>query len=199
MEPSDNLTKLLDDWSSGDQQALERLMPLVYAELHRIARRTWSKQQPGHTLQPTILIHEAYLKLVGQKERAFQNRTHFYAVAAMAMRQVLVNHAEARLSAKRGGGKNTVPLDEVQAASLKEAKDVLSLHEALRRLSDLDPRKSQVVELRYFGGLSIEETAEALGVSTITVTRDWQTARAWLARELGATPSAHERPPFDRR
>jgi RNA polymerase sigma factor (TIGR02999 family) len=186
MEPSDNLTQLLGDWSSGDQQALEHLMPLVYTELHRIARRAWSRQQPGHTLQPTVLIHEAYLKLLGQKDKTFQSRAHFYAVASMAMRQVLVNHAEASMSAKRGGGKNPVVLDEVQAASLKEAGDVLSLHEALKRLSELDPRKSRVVEMRYFGGLSIEETAETLGVSTITVTRDWQAARAWLARELGA-------------
>jgi len=187
MESADNLTKLLADWSGGDQQALEQLMPLVYAELHRIARRAWSGQKPGHTLQPTVLIHEAYLKLMGQN-RTFQNRAHFYAVASMAMRQVLVNHAEASLSAKRGGGKNKVPLDEAQvAAEEKEATSVLSLHAALNRLAQMDPRKSRVVELRYFGGLSIEETAEALSVSTLTVSRDWQAARAWLARELGTT------------
>jgi RNA polymerase sigma-70 factor (ECF subfamily) len=186
MHPSDDLTMLLSAWTNGDQHALDRLMPLVYSELHRIARRRWRGQQPGHTLQPTVLIHEAYLRLVSHGERRFQSRTHFFAVASMAMRQVLVNHAEASLSAKRGGRKIKRPLEEAETAR-KEAGELLALHEALSRLYDLDPRKSRVVELRYFGGLNIEETAEALGVSTITVTRDWQAARVWLARELGAS------------
>lgn len=186
MSPSDNVTRLLSAWTEGDQQALDELMPLVYGELHRIARRYWGGQRPDHTLQPTVLIHEAYLKLVGRGEQTFQNRGHFFAVASMAMRQVLVNHAEASLAGKRGGGKQTIPLEEAETAVRKEAEEVLALHQALGRLNELDSRKSRVVELRYFGGLSIEETAEALGVSGITVTRDWQAARAWLARELAS-------------
>ena len=186
MHPSGDVTRLLSAWTNGDQQALDGLMPLVYSELHRIARRCWSSQPQGHTLQPTALIHEAYLKLVNQGQRTFQSRAHFFAVASIAMRQVLVNHAEANLAEKRGGGKETISLEDIDPALRQEAKEVLALHEALKELDRIDPRKSRVVELRYFGGLSIEETAEALGVSTITVTRDFQAARAWLARELGA-------------
>lgn len=187
--PADNVTRLLSAWTGGDQQALDELMPLVYAELHRIARRCWSGQQPGQTLQPTVLIHEAYLKLVGQSGTTFSNRGHFFAVASIAMRQVLVNHAQANLTQKRGNGRVTVSLDEVDSPLQKEAQEVLALNDALKELGKLDPRKGRVVELRYFGGLSLEETAEVLGVSTITVTRDWQMARAWLARELGASQS----------
>lgn len=183
-DSADNLTVLLDSWAKGDQQALDRLMPLAYNELRRIAQRRWRGQQPGHSLQPTALIHEAYLKLIGQGQRTFVDRVHFFAVMSMAMRQVLVNHAEARVAAKRGGGKANLPLEEGEAAALREAKEVLALHEALKLLADANPRQSRVVELRYFGGLSIEETAQALGVSTVTVTRDWHMARAWLAREL---------------
>jgi RNA polymerase sigma factor (TIGR02999 family) len=188
-QPDDQVTRLLSAWTGGDQQALDELIPLVYGELHRIAKRTWGAQESGHTLQPTVLIHEAYLKLVGQGERAFQSRTHFFAVAAMAMRQVLVNHAEASVAEKRGGGAATVPLQEAGEVVQREAREVLALHDALKRLAELDRRKAQVVELRYFGGLNIDETAETLGISAITVTRDWQAARAWLARELGASPS----------
>jgi RNA polymerase sigma factor (TIGR02999 family) len=187
MQPEDQVTRLLSAWTGGDRQALDELIPLVYGELHRIAKRAWGAQKSDHTLQPTVLIHEAYLKLVGQGERTFQSRTHFFAVASMAMRQVLVNHAEASLAQKRGGGAAIVPLQEADEAVHREAREVLALHDALERLAELDRRKAQVVELRYFGGLSIEETAEALGISTITVTRDWQAARAWLARELGAS------------
>lgn len=165
-------------------------MPLVYGELHRIARRCWAGQAHGHTLQPTALLHEAYLKLVSQGEKTFQGRAHFFAVASMAMRQVLVNHAEATLAGKRGGGQETVPLEDIEVAVRQEAREVVALHEALRALEQMDPRKGRVVELRYFGGLSLEETAAALNVSTITVTRDWQAARAWLARQLGVGDSA---------
>jgi RNA polymerase sigma-70 factor, ECF subfamily len=186
MNPSGDVTRLLSAWTNGDQEALDELMPLVYGELHRIARRCWSSQPQGHTLQPTALIHEAYLKLVGQGQRTFHSRAHFFALASMAMRQVLVNHAEANLAEKRGGGKGTISLDDAEPALRQEAREVLALNEALKELERIDPRKSRVVELRYFGGLSIEETAEALGVSTVTVTRDFQAARAWLARELGA-------------
>ena|ERR1035438_3662141 len=184
--PPGDITRLLSAWTEGDARALEDLIPLVYHELHRIARRHWSGQPEGHTLQPTALIHEAYLKLVGQGEKSFENRTHFFALASMAMRQVLVNHAETRLAGKRGGGVGKVSMEGIDVAVEQEAKEVLALHDALNTLHATDPRKSRVVKLRYFGGLSIEETAEALGVSTVTVTRDWQTARAWLAREIGA-------------
>jgi RNA polymerase sigma-70 factor (ECF subfamily) len=187
MNASDDLSEMLAELQTGGKEALERITPLVYGELHRIARRVWGTQEPGHTLQPTVLIHEAYMKMVRQKDRTFQSRAHFYAVAAMAMRQVLVNHAEASVAAKRGSKKNSVPLDEELIPSLQEESDVLALHDALKSLAEMDPRKGRVVEMRYFGGLSIEETAEALGVSTITVTRDWVAARAWLARELGAS------------
>jgi RNA polymerase sigma factor (TIGR02999 family) len=186
---ADNLTVLLKSWAEGNNTALDRLMPLAYRELHRIAQQRWRGQQPGHTLQPTALIHEAYLKLMGQGQRTFENRVHFFAVMSLAMRQVLVNHAEASVAAKRGGGKINVPLEEAEAASLREATEVLNLHEALKLLAQVNPRQSRVVELRYFGGLTIEEAAETLGVSTVTVTRDWHMARAWLARELGV-PSA---------
>ncbi len=187
MNASDDLSQMLAELQTGGKEALERITPLVYGELHRIARRVWGTQEPGHTLQPTVLIHEAYMKMVRQKNRTFQSRAHFFAVAAMAMRQVLVNHAEASVAAKRGSKKNSVPLDEELISSLQEESDVLALHDALKSLAEMDPRKGRVVEMRYFGGLSIEETAEALGVSTITVTRDWVAARAWLARELGAS------------
>lgn len=187
METQGDVTRLLSAWTGGDTHALEELMPLVYQELYRIARRCWTGQPQGHTLQPTALIHEAYLKLVKDGDRSFQNRSHFFAVASMAMRQVLVNHAEATLTQKRGGRVETVVLDDSIPALRQEAGEVLALHEALQRLEKVDQRKSRVVELRYFGGLSIEETAETLKISAVTVTRDWQLARAWLARELGAT------------
>jgi len=159
-------------------------MPLVYEELHRIARRQWVRQSSGHTLQPTALIHEAFLKLMGSGEKSFQCRTQFFALASLAMRQVLVNHAEASLAEKRGGNLDILPLDGIDPAVQQEAKDVLDLHEALNALHQIDPRKSRVVELRYFGGLSIDETADVLDISSATVAREWQTARAWLAREI---------------
>ncbi len=191
MNPSGDVTRLLSAWTDGDQHALEELMPLVYGELHRIAQHRWSGQPEGHTLQPTALIHEAYLKLLSPGPRTFQSRAHFFAVASMAMRQVLVNHAEASLAAKRGGGQPDISLDDVDPSLQQEAGEVLALHEALKTLEALDPRKSKIVELRYFGGLSIDETAEALGISTVTVTREWKSARAWLARELGIRKSSH--------
>ena len=167
-----------------DPHALHELMPLVYNELRRIARHHWGGQPAGHILQPTALIHEAFLKMMGQGEKSFHNRTQFYAVASLAMRQILVNHAEASLTQKRGGGQVHLSIDEVDPAVQQEAQNVLLLHEALTALQVLDARKGRVVELRYFGGLSIEETAEVLGVSSVTVTRDWQAAKAWLAREI---------------
>lgn len=183
-----DVTRLLAAWSDGDEKAMDTLMPLVYDELHRIAQYHWSRQPAGYTLQPTDLIHEAFLKLAGAQRKGFENRTRFFALASIAMRQVLVNHAEARLAKKRGGGAQQIPLDEAEVAVDRAAEQVLALHEALKELHTSDPRKSRVVELRYFGGLSVEETAEVVGVSPFTVKRDWLMARAWLARELGAVP-----------
>jgi RNA polymerase sigma-70 factor, ECF subfamily len=189
MNPQDEVTTLLAAWSKGDQSALNKVMPLVYAELHRIARRAWSQQQNNQTLQPTALIHEAYLRLANVENASFQDRCHFFAVASTAMRQILVNHAKSRLAEKRGSGRVNVSIDEVQPAIHQEAAEIVALHEALDALQALDPRKSTVVEMRYFGGLSIEETAEALGVSIATVNRDWRLARSWLIREMNRKSS----------
>lgn len=184
MTPQGQVTSLLAAWGKGDQNALNELMPLVYNELHRMARRAWSSQDQANTLQPTALIHEAYLRLAGADTASYQNRSHFFAVACTAMRQILVNHAKSRLAGKRGSGQIKVSLDDAEPAVHQEAAEVVALHEALERLQAFDERKSRVVEMRYFGGLSIEETAEALGVSIITVNRDWRLARTWLLREM---------------
>jgi RNA polymerase sigma factor (TIGR02999 family) len=184
MEPQGEVTALLAAWGRGDTTALNKMMPLVYAELHRIARRAWNQQQNNDTLQPTALINEAYLRLADVENVSFKDRCHFFAVACMAMRQILVNHARSRLSGKRGGGRTNLTLDEAQPAVHQEAEEIVALHEALEALHAVDPRKSSVVEMRYFGGLSIEETAEALGVSIGTVNRDWRLARSWLIREM---------------
>lgn len=184
MDPQGEVTTLLAAWGKGDPSALNKLIPLVYAELYRIARRVWSQHQQNNTLEPTALINEAYLKLANAESASFQDRCHFFAVASTAMRQILVNHAKSRLSFKRGGGSASVPLDEVQRAVDQEAEEIVSLHEALEALQTVDPRKSKLVEMRYFGVLSIEETAEALGVSIGTVNRDWRLARSWLIRQM---------------
>jgi RNA polymerase sigma factor (TIGR02999 family) len=184
VDPQGEVTSLLVAWGKGDQNALKELMPLVYNELHRMARRAWSVQDQGNTLQPTALINEAYLRLADVENASFQNRCHFFAVACTAMRQILVNHARSRLAGKRGSGRVPVSLDDVQLAVHQEAAQVVALHDALERLQAVDERKSRVIEMRYFGGLSIEETAEALGVSIITVNRDFRLARTWLMREM---------------
>jgi RNA polymerase sigma factor (TIGR02999 family) len=184
MIPQGDVTRLLTAWSKGDQNALHELMPLVYNELHRIAQRAWRGLDRGNTLQPTALINEAYLRLAGAENSTFQSRGHFFAVACTAMRQILVNHARSRHAEKRGGGQAALSLNDIQVAVHQEAADVVALHEALERLHAIDPRKSQVVEMRYFGGLTIEETAEALGLSVVTVNRDWRLARTWLLREM---------------
>ena len=184
MDPKGEVTSLLAAWSKGDQSALNKMMPLVYTELHRIARHAWSQHHRSDTLQPTALINEAYVRLANVSNASFQDRCHFFAVASTAMRQILVNHAKSRLSGKRGGGRPNVSLDEVQPAVHQEAEEIVALHEALDALQAIDPRKSSVVEMRYFGGLTIEETAEALGVSIITVSRDWRLARSWLIRHM---------------
>jgi RNA polymerase sigma factor (TIGR02999 family) len=189
MIPQGEVTGLLTAWGKGDQNALNELMPIVYGELHRMARRAWSGQNQGNTLQPTALINEAYLKLAGAESASYQNRSHFFAVACTAMRQILVNHAKSRQTGKRGSGQFVLSLDDVQPAVNQEASEVVALHEALEKLQAIDDRKSKVVEMRYFGGLSIEETAEALGISVITVNRDWRLARTWLIREMSGDGS----------
>ncbi|MGH9937304.1 MAG: sigma-70 family RNA polymerase sigma factor [Blastocatellia bacterium] len=181
---SQEVTQLLVAWSNGAEAALEQLMPLVYRELHRLASRHLGRERAGHTLQTTALVHEAYLRLVDQKEANWQSRAHFFAVAAQMMRRILVDHARARRFAKRGAGARRVSLDEAMVVSDERAADVVALDEALNALAEFDERKSRMVELRFFGGLSIEETAEVLGVSPGTVMRDWTLTKAWLQREI---------------
>ena len=178
------VTQLLVDWSHGDHAALEKLTPLVYDELRRLAHRYMERQPPDHTLQTTALVNEAYLRLADQKRPSFANRSHFLAVAAKAMRQILVNHAKASQRQKRGAGASKVELDEAALVSPEQPGAILDLNDALERLATLDSRKAQVVEMRYFGGLKQEEIAEVLKVSTITVRRDWVFAGAWLYTEL---------------
>lgn len=178
------VTQLLADWSQGDQTALEKLMPLVYEELRRLARHYMAGQRPDHTLQTTALVNEAYLRLADQKRRNFKNRSHFFAVAAKAMRQILVNYAKAAQRQKRGAGASKVELDEAALVSPEQTTAILDLNDALERLATLDSRKAQVVELRYFGGLKQDEIAEVLKISTVTVRRDWVFSKAWLYSEL---------------
>jgi RNA polymerase sigma factor (TIGR02999 family) len=179
------VTEVLRQARSGDQDALNRLMVLVYEELHAMAHRKLSFEGTGHTLQTTALVHEAYLKLVDQRSVDWQNRTHFFAVAALAMRRILVNHAETRRAAKRGGGAIAVPLEDANVAADDVRDDqLLALDEALNRLAQFNERGARVVEYRFFGGLGYDEIAATMGVSAITVRRSWETARAWLRREL---------------
>jgi len=178
------VTQLLVAWSQGDEAARDQLMPLVYGELHRMAERYLNQESPGHTLQTTALIHEAYLRLVGPQTPHWQNRAHFFGVAAQVMRHILVDHARSRGYAKRGGAAQMVPLEQAALVSAEQAAEVVALDEALSALAAFDERKSRVVELRYFGGLSLEETAAVLKVSTDTVKRDWRLAKAWLLNEL---------------
>jgi RNA polymerase sigma factor (TIGR02999 family) len=185
-EPSPpDITQMLIAWGSGDHEALERLMPVVYMELRRQAARHLRRERAGHSLQTTDLIHEAYLRLIDQKSVQWQNRAHFFAVAAKMMRRILVDHARRRHRAKRGGSGITVPLDEEQLLVAEKSEvDLLALDEALTRLAAMDARQSQIVELRFFSGLSIEETAEVIGVSRTTVKDDLNIAKAWLRREM---------------
>ena len=178
------LTQLLVAWSNGDKSAFDRLMPLVYQELRKMAYHYLSHERPGHTLQTRALVNEAYLRLIDQRHVQWQNRSHFFAIAAKVMRRVLVDYARTRDVAKRGGGAPKLMLGEAEVAGQERAASIVALDEALETLKVLDPRKSQVVELRFFGGLSIEETAEVLEISPNTVMRDWSTAKAWLHREL---------------
>lgn len=181
---SHEVTQLLADWSNGDQLALDQLMRLVEGELRQMAHRYMARQNPGHTLQTTALINEAFIKMVGQPDKHFQNRSHFFGVAAQAMRSILVDYARSKQYDKRGGGAAKVSLDEALAVSEERAAELVALDDALKELAKVDERKCRVVELRYFGGLSVEETAEVLKVSAITVMRDWSLAKSWLHREL---------------
>lgn len=179
-----DVTQLLNAWSNGDQAARDGLMSVVYEELHRLARRYMRRESPGHTLQTSALVNEAFIRLVDQRNVHWQNRAHFFAIAAQMMRRILVDYARGRSYAKRGGGVRAISLDEALIVSDERNAEVVAVHEALEKLAKFDPRKSQVVELRFFGGLSIDETAEVLGFSTATVRSDWTMAKAWLRREL---------------
>jgi RNA polymerase sigma-70 factor, ECF subfamily len=184
MPPSQDVTLLLRAWASGSQPALDELTPLVYAELRRLAGSYLRREEPGHTLEPTALVHEAYLRLVDSSVPDWQSRTHFYGVAAHLMRQILVDHARQRNAVKRGGQQIHLTFAEDLAVSPEQETDLVALDDALERLAVCGPRKAQVVELRFFGGLSLDEIAEVLKVSAVTVRRDWQFAKAWLLREL---------------
>jgi RNA polymerase sigma factor (TIGR02999 family) len=185
-ETQHDVTQILHDWSSGDTKAPERLMPFVYDELRRLARGFLARERGGHTLQPTALVNEAYLRLVDQTRVNWQNRAHFYGIASRMMRRVLIDHARAHATEKRGGGTIRLSIDDVQVSLEERATSFVALDEAMKRLEQMDERKCKVVEMRFFGGLSDEEIAEVLGVTTRTVLRDWKTARLWLYRELSA-------------
>ena len=176
----DDVTQLLIKWSKGDKAALDELMPIIHSELRRLARRYMARERPGHTLQTTALINEAYLRLVDQQGVEWQDRVHFFAVAAQIMRHILVDHARKYQSDKRGAGAQKIPLDEVMVANQQRAAELVTLDEALNELATLDPRQSQIVELRFFGGLTVEETAEVIKIAPITVMREWRIAKAWL-------------------
>lgn len=185
MSQSHKITRMLNDWSNGSRQALEELMPLVYDELHKQARRYLRRERHNHTLQTTALIHEAYIKLIDQPEMRFKNRIHFFAVAANLMRRILVDHARAKNREKRGGNAETLQFDEKTiSAENEQIVDLIALDEALNRLAEYDEQQARIVELRYFSGLTLEETAEVLNISRTTVATDWAMAKAWLYREL---------------
>ena len=182
--PSHQVTKLLKDWGAGDESVPDKLMPLVYDELRRLAHQYMRREKPGHTLQTSALVNEAYVRLVDQSKIQWESRAHFFGIAARLMRQILVDHARRQNFAKRGGGAIRVSLNEATNVAQEQSASVMALDDALNRLEKIDPRKSRIVELRFFGGMSIEETAEALKVSPGTVMRDWTFARAWLQKEM---------------
>ena len=184
------ITELLAEWRDGNQSALDELYPLVYNELHRLARRYMSRERKGHTLQTTALINEAYVRLVDQKNVQWANRSHFFAISAQIMRRILIDHARRHAYAKRGGGAQQVSLEEAATVTPDQSRELIRLDEALKTLAEMDARRSQVVELRYFGGLNNEEIAGVLKISENTVTRDWNMARAWLYQQLSET-AAH--------
>jgi RNA polymerase sigma-70 factor (ECF subfamily) len=190
--PPGGVTALLQDVTAGKQDAFDRLLPLVYDELRRVAARYLRRERPNHTLQPTALVHESYLRLVDQRAVHWQNRAHFFAIAAQAMRRILIDEARCHRRSKRGGGERHLSLGEVEPASQARSVDLLALDQALGRLAVRDARQARVVELRYFGGLTIEEAAEVIGISEATVRREWTMAKAWLRRELSDANAAHD-------
>jgi RNA polymerase sigma factor (TIGR02999 family) len=189
LQPYTQVTQLLQKWQEGNQEALEALMPLVYNELKRLAASYLRRERPDHTLQSAALVNEAYLRLVDQTQTRWQNKAHFYGIAAQMMRRVLADHARGHNAAKRGAGIPELELDETVVQSQSRNFDVMDLEEALQKLEKLDPQQGRIVELRFFSGLSIEDTANVLGISPATVKRDWAAARAWLFREVGARNS----------
>ena len=184
MKSTQDVTQLLRAWSQGDEAALEQLVPLVETELHRLARAYMSRERKGHTLQATALVNEVFVRFAHTPTVRWEDRAHFIGIAARLMRRVLVDHARSRGSRKRGGGAEQLPLDVAQLATPEPAVDVIAVDRALETFTKIDPRKSQIVELRFFGGLSVEETADVLGISVETVKRDWRVAKLWLSREL---------------
>ncbi|HEV8368994.1 MAG TPA: sigma-70 family RNA polymerase sigma factor [Pyrinomonadaceae bacterium] len=178
------VTQLLIDWSNGDRAALDELMPVVNEELRRLAHRYMSRERVGHTLQTTALVNEAFVRLVNRKNVQWQNRAHFFGIAAQLMRTILVDHARSHACAKRGGGTYTIELDEAMVVSQQKAAEVIALDDALTELALIDPQQSRIVELRFFGGLTVEETAEVLHLSPATIKREWSTAKAWLYHQL---------------
>ena len=193
MSPQE-VTQLLADWARGNKSAFDKLLPLVHDELRRIARRQMSHERPGHTLQATALVNEAYLKLAGHEGFEWHNRAHFYAVCAQVMRHILIDHARGHARDKRGGGVVQVSLGEVAVIGQEEASEYLALDEALRFLESVDPQKGRIVELRYFGGLTVEETAEVLDISPRTVRREWRRAKAWLYKMITEGAADETRP-----
>ena len=185
----EEITALLLRWSNGDKEALDSLIPMIYPELRRIARLHMRKENLRHTLQTSALINEAYVRLVDQRSVAWQDRAHFFAVAARVMRHVLIDHARKYTYAKRGGGAQRVTMESVVIATEDRAAEFIALDDALNQLAEIDPRKSKIVELRFFGGLTVEETAQVMNLSEITVKRDWRLARAWLLRAIGGEPA----------
>jgi len=181
---SQEFTQLLINWRNGDKSALDKMTPVVYDELRRLARHFLAAERPDHTLQPTALVHEAYLRLVDQHAVDWQNRAHFLGVAASMMRRILINHARAHQAAKREGQSNAVALDDALGVFTNPQVNLLDLNRALQELAEMDPQQGRIVELRYFGGLTIEETAEVMGISPATVKRDWGTARLWLMQQI---------------
>lgn len=185
--PPREVTRLLQDWCDGDPEALQKLMPLVHHELRRLARRYMRRERPDHTLQPSALVNEAYLRLIDQNQVHWRNRAHFFGVAAQLMRRILIDHARSHRYAKRGGGARELSLDETAPLADQPAADLVALDDALTSLAVLDQRKCRIVELRFFGGLSVEETAEVVGVSPRTVEYEWRKAKGWLHREIRRT------------
>jgi RNA polymerase sigma-70 factor, ECF subfamily len=184
MDPSTEVTQLLQQWSSGQEQALDRLVPHIHQELRKLAASYLRRERADHTLQPTALVNEAFLKLIDQRSVRWQNRAHFFGIAAQAMRRILVDHARTHAASKRGGGLRKVSLDDANVIGPAVDLDVLAIDEALTRLAAIDPQQSRIVELRFFGGLTMEETAEVMHISPATIGREWRIAKAWLSAEL---------------